>query len=364
MYTGLRSDTTKLSLASTSTSKSDKQDQVKLLPGNSTKEDVIEDSDDDMIDISKEDAQLPVKVTKPVTMLPPIPGTPVRQPEAPGAPAPNTPATSTKVTVPAPASPAKVSHAPATPTTGATATTTAPATPAQIDAAKIKLQQALNNWSFNYYDPTKALDTNVTEAPIAKLLGTPPIQTQEDHCQLFFEFLGANYTDVTILNADNTCYTFVVHIPGTRMLKVCYGLGSGSLFGGLGGSTINGYALALSGEYSPNVKFPSVITFPLADISDEIIVKNPGIFDLFALNAALGTTKQPPSKHHFFTNKQATYSHPVFHIAPIPAYLVQDSLDSNIDVLMLLDRLQSIQQSDLDFNNTRCPDVLQHANYY
>jgi hypothetical protein len=272
-------------------------------------------------------------------------------PHVPPGTSQKTPPTSTTVAAPTPV--------PVPP-----ATTKATATPAQISAAEAKLQLALNNWSFNYYDPTKGLDVKATEAPIAKILGEPPIQTQEDHCQLFFEFLGANYTDVTILNADKTCYTFVVHIPGTRLLKVCYGLGSGSLYGGLGGSSINNYALALSGEYKPGVKFPSVITFPLADISDEIIIKNPGIFDLFALNASLGTTKQPPSKLHFFTNKQATRSAPVFPIAPVPAYLVQDSIDSHIDVLMLLDRLQSIQQSDLDFNNTRCPDVLQHANYY
>jgi hypothetical protein len=361
MYTGLRSNTAKLSSASTSTPKSEEQDQAKLLPGNSTNDDIINDSDDEvMVDIN-DTPKSPVKVTKlpPATTVQPAlppkalgqaiapPGTPI--PPA-SAPAPTTPATATKATFGPPA--------PSTPAPGT------PATQAQRDTAKLSLQQALNKWSFNYYDPTVALDSDSLQEPIAKTLGTPEIATQEDNCQMFFEFLGANYSDVTILNADNECYTFVVHIPGTRLLKVCYGLGSGALFGGLGGSSINNYALALSGEYHPGVKFPSVISFPLNDIAEEINVKNPGIFDLFALNAALGTTKQPPSKLHFFTNKQATMTHPVFPIAPIPAYIVNDCIDSNIDVLMLLDRLQSIQQTDLDFNNTRCPDVYQHANYY
>ena len=229
-----------------------------------------------MIDTSEAPGS-PVLVTKVTQVLPTLPETPVQVTlpprKAPGqvivrtgtpppvtaALAPSTPTTSTKtpVTAQATSTSTATTTAPAT-----TAPTTAAAAQAQIlSAANVQqLQQALNNWTFNYYDPTKVLDVNATKAPIAKLLGTPPITTQEDNCQLF---LGANYTDVTILNADKTCYTFVVHIPGTRMLKVSYRLGSGALFGGLGGSSINSYALTLTGEHNPGVKFPSVITFSL-----------------------------------------------------------------------------------------------------
>ena len=58
-------------------------------------------------------------------------------------------------------------------------------------------------------------------------------------CDFSRLFSIPNFTDLTILNADTTDYIFAVHIPGTRMLKICYGLGSGAPFGGLIGSSIN-----------------------------------------------------------------------------------------------------------------------------
>jgi hypothetical protein len=83
MYTGLRSNTVKLSSASTSTPKSAKQDQAKLLPGNSTNDDIINDSDEEvMVDIN-EAPKSPVnmiashvKVTQ--LLLTPPPATPVQ----------------------------------------------------------------------------------------------------------------------------------------------------------------------------------------------------------------------------------------------------------------------------------------------
>ena len=82
MYTGLRSNTAKLSLASTSTSKSDKQDQAKLLPGNCTNNDILDNSDEDMIDTSDAPGS-PVLVTQQVRQT--LPATPVQATLSPNA---------------------------------------------------------------------------------------------------------------------------------------------------------------------------------------------------------------------------------------------------------------------------------------
>jgi hypothetical protein len=260
---------------------------------------------------------------------------------------------------------------PPTATSPATASSAAPAsvppvpaTPVKLSAAEIKLQKALDNWIFNYHDPTSPIDPALLQAPIATALGTLSTTEQETKCKAFYDFLCANWTDLSILNADTTSYVFAVHIPGTRMLKICYGLGSGVSFGGLGGSTINNYALAMSGDHQPGIKFPSVMTFPLNDISDQITIQNPGIYDLFDLNQKLGTQKQQMSKLTFFPSKLATRPRQVLPIAPIPIYMVHDCIDNNMDVLLLLDRLQAVQQHDLEFFRTNCPSVYKHAIRY
>ena len=83
MYTGLRSNTAKLSLASTSTSKSDKQDQAKLLPGNCTNDDILDNSDEDMIDTSDAPGS-PVLVTQVRQTLPATPVQATLPPNASG----------------------------------------------------------------------------------------------------------------------------------------------------------------------------------------------------------------------------------------------------------------------------------------
>jgi hypothetical protein len=101
------------------------------------------------------------------------------------------------------------------------------------------LKNKLDAWSFNYHSPTVTIDTAGKVCPIAEALTAPDIDLQEQNCKDFFEFISQHSTDVGILNTETTPYTFLVHIPGTRKLKVCYGMGSGVSFGGLKGSTIN-----------------------------------------------------------------------------------------------------------------------------
>jgi hypothetical protein len=219
----------------------------------------------------------------------------------------------------------------------------------------------LDAWKFHHHLPSEVINTDGRICPIADALMELTISEQEEKCNEFFAFISQRITDVAILNTENTPYTFLVHIPGTRRLKVCYGIGSGISFGGIKGSSINDKALALSGDYNPGVKYPAILTFPLDNIAIPTTVKSPTYNCLFNLNNTLSSSN---AKTTFFKANELSETVKLHHLAPIPAYLVHDYIDHSIDVFTVIDRLQNIQQQHLDFANTNCKLVYKHALNY
>ena len=137
------------------------------------------------------------------------------------------------------------------PATAATSTT--------VDANDPAVKLFKTNLDACHHHPTDTISTTGHFCPIADALMEPTIVEQEKHCKEFFAFISQRITDVAILNNENKPFTFLVHIPSTRRLKVCYGMGSGISFGRLKGLSINDKALAISGDYNPGVKYPSVL---------------------------------------------------------------------------------------------------------
>ena len=227
-----------------------------------------------------------------------------------------------------------------------------------------RLQAKLDAWIFHFSLPTETITTPGTACPIAVSLTADTIEQQEKQTQEFFNFISQPNTDPEVLNAECTPYTFLVHVPGTRRLKVCYGTGSGVSFGGIRGSTINDKALALSGDLEEGVKYPSVLTFPIQDMFQPTTVKSPSYTQLFDLNLSFGTKPPSSNKTTFFKSSDLTETAKLHHLAPIPAYLVQDHIDNSIDVLNLIDRIQCLQQSNPSFTSTKCELVYKHALNY
>ena len=230
--------------------------------------------------------------------------------------------------------------------------------------ATILLKQKLDNWLFFFHQPSADIDTQGPFCPIATALTTSTIKEQETQTQEFFNFISQQNTDAEILNAEKTPYTFLMHVPGTRSFKVCYGMGSGVSFGGLRGSTINDKALALSGDYQEGTKYPTIFTFPIYDMVNPTTVKSPTYKQLFALNTSFGTKKPSDNKLTFFKSNELTETAKLHHLAPIPAFLIKDHIDSCIDVFTIIDRLQCIQQTHPNFTNTHCALVYKHALNY
>jgi hypothetical protein len=96
-------------------------------------------------------------------------------------------------------------------------------------------------------------------------------------------------------------------------------MGSGVTLGGLKGLSINSKALTLSGDYNPDVKYPSVLTFPLDDIAFPMTIKSPTYNALFNLNHSFGTHKPPKSKTTFYKANNLTQTVKLHHLAPTPS---------------------------------------------
>ena len=234
---------------------------------------------------------------------------------------------------------------------------------APTDTASSNLQNKLDSWLFFYHQPCIEIKPK-GNCQIAKALTVRTFDEQETQAKEFFNFLSQHQADLEILNAETTTYTFLMHVPGTRSLKVCYGMGSGVSYGGLRGSTINDKALALSGDYQEGTKYPSILTFPIYDMSNPDTVKSPTYKQLFELNLSFGARKPSASKLTFFKSTDLTETAKLHHLAPIPAFLVADHIDENIDVFTIIDRLLCIQQTHLSFTDTKCELVYKHALNY
>ena len=92
------------------------------------------------------------------------------------------------------------------------------------------------------------------------------------------------------------------------------------------------------------------------------MVKSRTYKQLFALNLTFGAKKPADSKMTFFKSSNLTETAKLHHLAPIPAFLVQDYIDTSIDVFTIIDRLhEGLQQTNLNFTSTHCELVYKHA---
>jgi len=125
-------------------------------------------------------------------------------------------------------------------------------------------------------------------------------------------------------------------VPGTQKVKVIYGMGRGTAQIGQVSPVAN-KMLALFGEGGADLGTPQVIVLP-----DDIHVKYNVrcLTDAAILTAFQGGNQavdQPVARANAVTNK-----HNIMHIAPIPAYLVFDGFETDLDSSMVYERLMDI----------------------
>ena len=142
------------------------------------------------------------------------------------------------------------------------------------------------------------------------------------------------------LNGDTNPYTFVVHIPGSSKLKVCYGLGVGS--GTIGQtSPLNGHFLSFTGDGGGEHGVPLPFVFPTFARQTQIV----GTMTHNQFSTAL-TVKGDEYGWPLLQNAQVNTKTTTMKMAPIPSFLVYDGFETDLDAAVVYERV--IMQEDTD----------------
>ena len=163
-----------------------------------------------------------------------------------------------------------------------------------------------------------------------------------------FTFLRNDSSSLLELNADASAYTFLVHIPGSSKVKLCYGLGVGA--SGLGQtSPLDGNFVSLAGDGGGIMGTPIPFVFPTtARTSQQMKVMKHSQFSTSL------TTKGNNYSWPLLPNAQVDTQASLMKLAPIPSFLVYDGVQNQLDAADIYERV--LHQEKTDENK----DMLQH----
>ena len=154
----------------------------------------------------------------------------------------------------------------------------------------------------------------------------------------FFEFILSMQSDLRDLNGDDKFFTALVSVPDTNKVKVIYGLGIGTA--GIGQvSAVAGKLLALFGE-GGGALGPAQSIMLEATIRNQVEIKNITTEEVAVVfRGGAHVVDRPVMKAQAVQGTENT----VMKIAPIPAYLVWDGFDKDLDAAMIYERLMDCQ---------------------
>jgi hypothetical protein len=163
-------------------------------------------------------------------------------------------------------------------------------------------------------------------ANVAKQIQSLSPASQREATTNLFNFLKEPSSSLLTLNSDDTPYTFLLHIPGTSKVKLCYGLGVGmSALGKT--SPLDGKFLTLTEDGGPSLGFPSPFVFSNAMRQVE---KMPVMTDNQFLTTL--SSKGPLYQVPLVLNAQVKTEAEIMKMAPIPTYLVYDGFESDLEI--------------------------------
>ena len=168
-------------------------------------------------------------------------------------------------------------------------------------------------------------------------------ETQRALANEIYAFLQSESPVLARLNEGTACYIGVVSVPKTKKVRVVYGFGLGATPIGRSVSPTDGKLLVLQGDGNAELGPPVPMCLP-ADMVTENIV------------AAMTTAQFSSQLHRRGTN----YSYPLLSrravtdtvetmmLAPVPAYLVYDGFEDDVDAALLLERVMTNEVIDTD----------------
>ena len=174
-----------------------------------------------------------------------------------------------------------------------------------------------------------------------------PVAEQRTLASNLLEFLLEPTSVLLKLNAEKTPFTFLVHIPGTSNVQLCYGMGVGSS-GIRGTSPLKGKFITLTGDGRKELGTPSVITFPTTYRTKERMGKM--TTDQFTEAIAQVST---PDYYPLVANRNVTTTAEIMKICPIPPFLVYDGFEGLLDA-------ENVYERTLIQATAEAPELYQH----
>ena len=150
----------------------------------------------------------------------------------------------------------------------------------------------------------------------------------------FYAFLSDPASDLRDLNGDNTLFTAMISVPGTNKVKIIYGMGLGTAQIGQVNPVAN-KIMALFGEGGSDLGTP------------QVLVVNPSIRDRVAVKSVRDTVIEQAFNTGITVDKHVAKAINVpeelqiMRIAPIPAYMVFDGFNEDLDASMVYERLMA-----------------------
>ncbi len=176
---------------------------------------------------------------------------------------------------------------------------------------------------------------------VPKELEKIPKEEQTAKATNLLNFLKDPNSTLLEINADESTYVVLVHIPNTSKVKICYGLGVGA--SGIGRtSPLDGKFLTLTGDGGGAAGTPTPFLFSTTTRT----VEKMGSMTEKQFTTAL-STKGPTYSWPLMKTSQVTSSADIMKMAPIPAFLVYDGFDSQLDAADIYERLIFLKQNNI-----------------
>jgi hypothetical protein len=156
---------------------------------------------------------------------------------------------------------------------------------------------------------------------------------QAQDAQDLYNYMNTKDPDLSRLNTQSKITPMLLSVPGTRTMRIVYGIGSGLGTNGLAPSIVDDEILILQGD-KDNDNAPSVMTLPPQALAKHEM-KMPSKTQIETALQQSNLRK----KQHWFTQAAITTTAQSNLIVPIPTFLVSDHFNTDIDTAVLIERL-------------------------
>ena len=192
--------------------------------------------------------------------------------------------------------------------------------------------------------PLKFWNGNMPEAKgtIAKVLSQTPMKAQIKQALDLARFLAEDRADHRLLNLETTITPSILAVPGSgqRNVRVVYGLGTGAGATGIRDNPLKSNFPVLTGEIEDGIQVPQVMTLPSN-------VLQPQQFKV-PTEATIESKRCDPNQDkpsNWFNQHHLTETRHLPMLMPIPAFLVLDAIEGDIDALKIYERWMFTKKS-------------------